>query len=181
MRLLWSGVTTLISNGLIVYDPVVQASARISQETGGLNVNDVRCMVEDKEGQIWLGTSEGIAVIYSPGNATGSTPAKAQKLITIDGITQYLLDKEIITAIAVDGARNGLAPMAVVFYYLLMEQKQIQNFNTSNSPLLNAITSIAIDPVTGEVFIGTDKGLIFMLEMPHKEQSRSGLKVFPNR
>ena len=123
---------------MIVYDPVAQASARISQETGGLNVNDVRCIVEDKEGQIWLGTSEGIAVIYSPGNATGSTAVKAQKiLITIDGITQYLLDKEIITAIAVDGANRKWIGTNGGGVFLLSADgtKQIQNFNTSNSPL----------------------------------------------
>lgn len=177
--------TTLISNGLIVYDPIAQASARISQETGGLNVNDVRCIVEDKEGQIWLGTSEGIAVIYSPGNATGSTAVKAQKiLITIDGITQYLLDKEIITSIAVDGANRKWIGTNGGGVFLLSADgtKQIQNFNTSNSPLFsNTITSIAIDPVTGEVFIGTDKGLIsYVGDATQGSESCSGLKVFPN-
>ena len=60
--------------------------------------------------------------------------------------------------------------------------KQIQNFNTSNSPLFsNAITSIAIDPVTGEVFIGTDKGLIsYVGDATQGTESCSGLKVFPN-
>lgn len=39
--------------------------------------------------------------------------------------------------------------------------KQLLNFNTSNSPLpSNYISSIAIDEKSGEVFFGTEKGII---------------------
>jgi streptogramin lyase len=176
---------THISNGLLVYDPEQQRSARISQESGGLPVNDVRCMVEDNEGQLWLGTSEGIAVIYSPGNATGSNTVKAQKiLITIDGITQYLLDKEIVTAIAVDGANRKWIGTNGGGIFLLSADgtKQITNFNTQNSPLYsNTITSIAIQPETGEVFIGTDKGLIsYVGDATKGSTSCQDVTVFPN-
>lgn len=176
---------TITSSGLIVYDPAAQKSVRVSQETGGLPVNDVRCMVQDNEGQIWLGTSEGIAVIYSPGNATGSTAVQAQKiLITINGITQYLLDKEIVTALAVDGANRKWVGTNGGGVFLLSADgtQQIANFNTSNSPLFsNTITSIAIDPVTGEVYIGTDKGLIsYVGDATQGETGCNDLLVFPN-
>ena len=176
---------TITSSGLIVYDPAAQKSVRVSQETGGLPVNDVRCMVQDNEGQIWLGTSEGIAVIYSPGNATGSTAVQAQKiLITINGITQYLLDKEIVTALAVDGANRKWVGTNGGGVFLLSADgtQQIANFNTSNSPLFsNTITSIAIDPVTGEVYIGTDKGLIsYVGDATQGEIGCKDLLVFPN-
>lgn len=176
---------TITSSGLIVYDPAAQKSVRVSQETGGLPVNDVRCMVQDNEGQIWLGTSEGIAVIYSPGNATGSTAVQAQKiLITINGITQYLLDKEIVTALAVDGANRKWVGTNGGGVFLLSADgtQQIANFNTSNSPLFsNTITSIAIDPVTGEVYIGTDKGLIsYVGDATQGETGCKDLLVFPN-
>ncbi len=176
---------TLLGSGLIVYDPSAQKSVRVSQETGSLPVNDVRCMVQDNDGQIWLGTSEGIAVIYSPGNATGSTPVQAQKiLITINGITQYLLDKEIITALAVDGANRKWVGTNGGGVFLLSADgtKQIANFNTSNSPLFsNTITSIAIDPTTGEVYIGTDKGLIsYVGDATKGETGCKDVLVFPN-
>ena len=39
--------------------------------------------------------------------------------------------------------------------------QELLNFNEENSPMFsNNILSIAIDDVTGEVFIGTDKGII---------------------
>src|SRR5690606_19540784 len=60
--------------------------------------------------------------------------------------------------------------------------QQIANFNTSNSPLFsNTITSIAIDPVTGEVYIGTDKGLIsYVGDATQGETGCNDLLVFPN-
>lgn len=176
---------TLLGSGLIVYDPSVQKSARIAQETGGLPVNDVKCMVQDNDGQLWLGTSEGIAVIYSPGNATGNNPVQAQKiLITINGITQYLLDKEIVTTIAVDGANRKWIGTNGGGVFLLSPDgtKQIANFNTSNSPLFsNTITSIAINPLTGEVYIGTDKGLLsFVGDATQGDAGCKDVLVFPN-
>jgi outer membrane protein assembly factor BamB len=142
-------------------------------------------MVEDNEGQIWLGTSEGIAVIYSPGNATGGNPVQSQRiLITINDITDYLLSKEIITAIVVDGANRKWVGTNGGGLYLLSPDgtKQIRNFNTSNSPLFsNNITSLAIHPKTGELFIGTDNGLIsYISDATAGEEACNDVKVFPN-
>jgi hypothetical protein len=174
-----------VSNGMLVYDIATQKAVRVSQETGGLNVNDVRAAVEDKEGQLWIGTSEGVVVMYSPGGATGETPVQAQKiLITINGVTQYLLDKEIITAIAVDGANRKWIGTKNGGVFLLSPDgtKQLLNFNTDNSPLFsNAITAIAIDPKTGEVFFGTEKGLIsYVGDASDGETACNDLVVFPN-
>ena len=42
--------------------------------------------------------------------------------------------------------------------------KQLRNYNIDNSPLpSNSISDIAINDITGEVFIGTDKGMISYL------------------
>ena len=60
--------------------------------------------------------------------------------------------------------------------------KQIYHFSSSNSPLFsNSITDLAIDPSSGEVFIGTDQGLI-----SYRSTASQGLDdfgkvyVFPN-
>jgi hypothetical protein len=69
----------------------------------------------------------------------------------------------------------------------LLEQSngvtRVENFNTSNSPLLsNRINSIAINDATGEVFIGTDKGLCSYMShvTPGKPDYSSGVHAFPN-
>ena len=60
--------------------------------------------------------------------------------------------------------------------------KQLLNFNTENSPLpSNNITDIAVNDVTGEVFIGTDKGLIsYQGDATEGGETCEDYLVFPN-
>ncbi len=131
--------------------------------SGNLSSPSVFCMTEDREGQIWVGTEKGVCVFYAPGSIFSSSNSDAQKiLIQQDGYYQYLLEKEFVTAIAVDGAnRKWIGTQSGgVFLMSADGTQQIRNFNESNSPLLsNNIVSIAINSATGEVFFGTDKGV----------------------
>lgn len=177
----------LLRTGLVVYDPVQQKGALLKSESGKGNLpsGDVRTMVEDKDGQIWVGTSLGVAVIYSPtGVLNGSNSDAQQILITIDGVTQYLLSSEIVTTIAIDGANRKWFGTQNGGVFLLSADgtKLIRNFNIDNSPLLsNQITGIAIDPVTGEVFFGTSSGLVsYVSDATEGETACESLKVFPN-
>jgi hypothetical protein len=73
------------------------------------------------------------------------------------------MENEKVTAIAVDGANRKWIGSEGGGLYLFSEDgtKQILHFTTDNSPLLsNNIVSLSIDPETGEVFIGTDQGLV---------------------
>lgn len=132
--------------------------------TGGLPDNFVRCMAKDKDGAIWVGTNKGVAVFYNPGNVVSGSNYDAQRIIIEqDGYAQYLLESEYVTAAAVDGANRKWFGTYSGGAFLLSEDgtEQIHNFNTSNSPLpSNNIIAIAIDEVTGEVFFGTDKGIV---------------------
>ncbi|HMT28489.1 MAG TPA: two-component regulator propeller domain-containing protein, partial [Bacteroidia bacterium] len=131
---------------------------------GNLPSTDIRAITEDKENEIWIGTGKGVCVIYSPSSVITSNNFDAQQiLIKQDGINQYLLESEVVTAIAVDGANRKWigTESGGVFLMAADGTKQIVNFNESNSPLLsNFILAISIDQKTGEVFIGTNKGLI---------------------
>jgi hypothetical protein len=68
--------------------------------------------------------------------------------------------------------------------YLLNAEgsKIIKRFTTDNSPLFsNSIKSIAVNDITGEVFIATDVGLISYQDVPKRAvNSMDELKVFPN-
>lgn len=131
---------------------------------GALPSANVLCMVEDKDGQIWLGTEKGVAVIYSPAAVFESGGVTAQQiLINYGGYYEYLLSKEIVTSVAIDGANRKWfgTQSSGVFLMSADGTKQIANFNTSNSPLQsNNIFSIAIDDKTGEVFFATERGII---------------------
>jgi hypothetical protein len=124
----------------------------------------IRDIAKDKDGAIWLGTDKGVAVIYNPGNALTNTNADAQQVIIVqDGYAQYLLESEIVSAVAVDGANRKWFGTYSSGVYLLNPDgtKQLMKFDITNSPLpSNNIISIAIDDKTGEVFFATEKGIV---------------------
>ena len=132
--------------------------------SGGLPINTVICLAEDLDGEIWVGTTEGIAVFFSPESVFGGNDFDAQQiLVDQDGQFQYLLETEVVTTIAVDGANRKWIGTQKAGVFLMSEDgtEQILHFDENNSPLLsNNITSIAINHKTGEVFFGTDKGII---------------------
>lgn len=131
---------------------------------GNLPSADVRAITEDLENEIWLGTAKGIAVIYSPSSVITSPNFDAQQiLIKQNGINQYLLESEVVTAIAVDGANRKWIGTESGGLFLMAADgtQQIANYNESNSPLIsNYIIALTIDQSTGEVYIGTNRGII---------------------
>lgn len=162
-----------LGNGLIVFndngtlDNTTDDKSRFyttGPGRGNLPSSDIRAIVEDLDNEIWLGTGKGVAVIYSPSSATTSSNFDAQQiLIKQDGINQYLLESEVVTAIAVDGANRKWIGTEAGGVFLMSADgtKQILNFNEINSPLLsNYILAIAIDQKSGEVFLGTNRGVI---------------------
>jgi len=125
------------------------------------------CITQDKNGVVWVGTDMGPLLFYNPTNAFNSTEFMASrvKIPRNDGtnLADYLLADEKVKAIAIDGANRKWIGTESSGVYLMSEngQETIHHFTTFNSPLLsNNILSIAINPVTGEVFFGTGNGLI---------------------
>lgn len=123
-------------------------------------------MAQDHNGVIWVGTFQGPLLFTNPNNAFNSDfTCTRVKIPRNDGtnLADYLLEKERINAIAIDGANRKWIGTESSGVYLLSEngQKIIRHFTSENSPLLsNNILSIAINPVTGEVFFGTTDGLV---------------------
>jgi hypothetical protein len=152
---------------------------------GNLPGTSVYSIAEDLEGEIWVGTDEGVAVFYSPQNIlTGDNSDAQQILVNIDGYVQYLLETEIVKAIAVDGANRKWfgTERAGVFLLSADGTEQIHHFTEDNSPLFsNNITSLAINGETGEVFIGTAKGLIsYKSDATKPNDTNSAVYAYPN-
>lgn len=154
-----------------------------------LKTDKLNCMVQDLEGEIWIGTEKGIKVIYSLDNAFlgagTSSPVECNNIVYTEGIeAQYLLSFENIQCIMVDGAnrkwigteRNGIYVLSV------NGDKEIKHFTAENSPLLsNKIICMAAHPITGEVFIGTDRGIVsYRPEATPAYEEKEELIAFPN-
>ncbi len=166
------------SNHLIVYNDNNTISNSSDDEVRSIDMNSyanvqtatISCLAADKEGdEIWIGTEQGIKVIYNASYAF-SNNLYAQNILVEQSIptddtvyVQNLLEFESITAIAVDGANRKWIGTSKAGVFLVSEDgtKELLHFNEGNSPLFsNQITSIAINHDNGEVFLGTTNGII---------------------
>lgn len=143
----------------------------------GLNQNDIRDVVVDRRGDVWVGTSLGVNIITN----TSAIPTSGSSALRISNV--FVLRQQSINAIAVDplnqkwiGTNEGL---------LLVNSdgsRLITSFTAQNSALLsNIIRSIAIDENKGIVYVGTDEGLT-SFETPYIKplESFNELFVYPN-
>lgn len=155
---------------------------------GNLPGSKVYSMATDKNGEVWVGTDAGIAVFYNPANIfTSGSDFDAQQILVPrndgSGLADILLGSATVTAITVDGANRKWIGTKKSGVFLLSSDglKQIYHFTTANSPLLsNDITGITIDK-DGEVFIGTQKGLIsFRGTATEGNTTNSNVYAFPN-
>lgn len=142
-------------------DDVLKLS--VKESNTGKYLNDIFSIAEDRDGSIWVGTNKGPVVYYDPQNVFDESISAQFVIIELDGHTQYMLENEKITAIAVNGANQKWFGTEGGGVFLMNEDgtEQILHFNTENSPLLSDnIISIDINGETGEVFFGTEKGIV---------------------
>ena len=156
-----------VSAGLLVSGYQSDDLAKLlntSAGNGGLHTNSVTCVALDLDSAIWIGTNEGPCIITSPEYVfTGDNFDASRPIVSYGDYAEYLLQNEYITTIAVDGANRKWIGTQTSGVYLISSDglTQIEHFDDTNSPLLsNDIRTIAINPITGEVFFGTDKGIV---------------------
>jgi ligand-binding sensor domain-containing protein len=124
--------------------------------------NDVNCVVADTEGDIWVGTTEGVVIFECGSSAFDESCLGTRRIVEQDGFGARLLETENVIDIAVDGAnRKWIGTQNGVFLLSPSGEEQVDRFTAANSPLFdNSIVDIAIDQEIGEIFIGTAKGVI---------------------
>lgn len=181
-------------NGVLVYDSGSSLESTdddryvlVTNQTGrgGLPAPDVYSIAEDQEGQIWMGTSRGLGLFYSPEVVFSGEEFDAEEiLIEQDGNVQILLETEAVAAIAVDGANRKWIGTQTSGAYLVSAdgREQVHHFTTDNSPLpSNTIVAIAVDGLTGEVYIATDRGIMsYRGDATEGGDESSCASVFPN-
>ena len=182
------------SGGVFVYDDnnTISNSSddqyKILKNTVGQgNLPSMRayCIVEDLDGEMWIGTDKGIGVFYNPSAIFSENNSDAQQILITEGeYGQYLLSEEKVKCIAIDGANRKWIGTEKSGVFLISEDgmKEIQHFTSYNSPLFSDdIYDITINPNNGEVFIGTEKGLIsYRSDATNGAMIQSNTKVFPN-
>lgn len=177
----------LKNNGLIVFDEKRSGTKakKISngENNGNLSSDRVFAMAEDLDGEIWIGTDNGVSVFYDPSTIFEGEQASTI-IVTQDGYNTYLLNGLLINDIEIDGANRKWFATNNSGVILTSENgtEEIHHFTAENSPLFsNKVLDIEINQENGEVFFGTDKGLISYRSGAIKGSSDfSNVLVFPN-
>ncbi len=160
-----------LGGGVIVYDDGGTIENRNDDKylnllsgkgIGGLPDNEVFSIAKDKTGTIWIGTANGIGIVSCPNQVLERRCEAEMRIVQYDDFAGYLFANEQVRAIAVDGAnRKWIGTNNGVWLISPDGDEIILRFTAENSPLLsNVIQKITVDPITGDVYIATDKGLM---------------------
>ncbi|MDO6759875.1 two-component regulator propeller domain-containing protein [Tamlana sp. 2_MG-2023] len=144
----------------------------------------VTSLALDQRNQLWIGTSNGLRVLYNTSNFFTDNIQVDEIIIEEDGIAKELLFQQHITAIEVDGSNNKWVSTtdAGLFYFSADGQNTIFHFTKTNSPLpSNTVLDLSIDGDRGIVHIATDKGLVsFFSGGSSPIESLDSAFVYPN-
>ncbi len=133
--------------------------------TGGLT-GTANCLAVDKDGYVWVGTTDG-PCYFADSRKIFTEPgykASVKEVPRNDGTDQWdpLFKGSSVLSMAVDGANQiwfGLES-GVSLMSFANKPEEIHYFTTDNSPLFeNSVTTMAIS-ADGEVFFGTASGVI---------------------
>ena len=170
-------------------DEIIAYENIVNQDGTRLNIQEgIRCVAEDLEHNIWVGSSVGPFMLESSEIEDGGSTFTQVKVPRNDGTNyaDYLLTGIDISSIAIDGGNRKWIGTFNNGVYLISADNmtQIHHFTTDNSKLLsNTIMSIAINPTSGEVFFGTDKGLCSYISdatATNSEMTTDNVWAYPN-
>ncbi len=181
--------------GFFCYDPtndkVIQTFTSFNNQDGITYGNETyypRTLAEDREGNIWMGSSIGVFLVEAENVYTTGTHLLQIKVPRNDGtdLADYLLANANVSCIVIDEANRKWVGTENNGVYLISADNmtELHHFTKENSSLLsNAIESIAISPITGEVFIGTNNGLCSYtsdVTAPVSDMKKDEVYSFPN-
>lgn len=151
---------------------------------GNLPSNTVRCLMKDRDGFIWVGTDRGIGIIQCASDVFSAQSCDAVlPVVQQDRFAGLLFRNETVQCMAADGAnRKWIGTRNGVWLLSPDGTKIIYRFTAENSPLLaNDVKRMAVDPLTGEVFMATVNGICsFRSTATEGGETNSNVLVFPN-
>lgn len=178
----------LVGGGILVYDDNGTPANLLDDRNitltnrNGLISNDVTALSCDSTGYVWVGTNQGLNVFTNPSQIFDGASAD-RLIIRQNGEDGYLLGEETVNDICVDGGnRKWFATNNGVFLVEQNGQSVLVNYRTDNSPLPdNRVLCIGQIDKSGEVFFGTEKGIVsFRSDASAANESFGKVRVYPN-
>lgn len=157
----------------------------IDQDGSSVQVYYINDIAEDQNGDIWVMTDKGPYVLYNTADVFSDDYRFTKvKIPRNDGTNyaDYLLDGAFTTCIEIDPAnRKWIGTLNNGLYLISADGlEEVSHFTKDNSPLpSNVIESLAMHHKSGELFIGTDKGLAsYVTDASRPEDSYDEEKVY---
>jgi len=175
-----------LGSGLIGVD-ISQSPPQMKRIMGGdmgLPSDDIRSIRLDKDNRLWVGTRDGLAVLYAPNRFFEEDTQLRSVVISDGGNLRELLSGQFISDIEVDGNnQKWISTTSSGVFLISTDGSQIlQHFTKENSPLpTSSVKTIGINEVSGEVYFGTPNGMVsFQGDAYAEAESLSDANVFPN-
>ena len=168
-------------SGILVFDPATNRTRFLDSGpgTGNLPSSGVRAMAKDRDGAIWVGTDLGVTVFDNPSAVLDGRVDANPPILN----RRRLLANEPITSLVVDGGNRKWIGTQNGLYRVAPDGSQLlETFTAATSPLpTNAIRALAVEPVSGELFVATDRGLVsYRGTATEPAEMLSNLTIFPN-
>ena len=169
-------------------DEVRRYDRFVNQDGSELTLWGVKCVAEDADRNIWLGTTAGPLMLSADAVSLGDDTFTQVKVPRNDGtnLADYLLSEVGISKIVVDGANRKWFATSSNGLYLIGSDNitTIQHFTAENSPLLsNEVLDIALNGATGELFVATMGGLCSYMtdsSQPSEKMTKDNVWAYPN-
>lgn len=173
-------------------DRVIFRQTFVDQDKKSITLDRLNTIAQDHNGDLWLGTGEGILVIDAATNMFQSNACRRMKISRHDGtnLADYLLGTEQINAIVFAGGNriwigtdaSGVYLVHMVTKEGIYEPEILAHFTAANSPMpSDCVLSVAINEENGEVYIGTAKGLVsYRGDATLPSEDFRGAYVYPN-
>lgn len=151
---------------------------------GNLPTNTIYCVTKDRNNEMWIGTATGLCVISGCAAPFTSPMCEA----TIPEIKSgpyagYPFASENVRTIAVDAINNKWVGTDNGAWYLSADGTEVLGrYTAANSPMpSDHVSKITIDKMTGDVYIGTDQGLVsYHGKFSDAAATLDSVTVFPN-
>lgn len=178
--LVWLRVAPARGGGLVIFRPETGEARYLNQQagSGSLPSASVYDMALDLDGFLWLGTAAGVSVITNPfvieGDINAIEPVFEGRPLLID---------EEVNAIYVDGGnRKWIGTDNGAWLFDPPADELLLRFTETGSPLpSDEIIDLEVDERTGEVFIGTSRGIVsYRSDATRAEPEHRDVRIFPN-
>lgn len=192
---MWMPLQNISGNGIGLMVQRLNADGSVdavrltsNQNEGNLPDDLVNTIVQDRRGEVWIGTARGVARFLFSTRIIDGTPQDRQASLLINSDREsdspFLLRDIDATTIAVNAANQKWIGSRGDGLWLIDAEGRtvLKHFTTDNSPLFsNIIEDVAVDDESGMVYVATSEGLLTYTDVPTSaRRSMDDLFVYPN-